>query len=171
MKWLSPDAIFPSALPSYDPCYVCGQGNPSGLHIVFFAQAGGEVCADFRPGASFAGYDGVVHGGVISAFLDELTGWTVSLANGLLAYTADLDVRFTAPVRMGMRYTGSARLAEGRGRLWSARGSLADEDGRVCARAFGRYFLLTSELTSQVASRMTWEGKKQGGLHGSRSIA
>lgn len=157
--WLSPDTTLPALLPSYDSCYVCGQSNPVGLRIRFYAHPEGEVRAAFIPQESYTGYDGVVHGGVISAFLDELTGWTVSLANGLLAYTADLDVRFAAPVHIGKRYTGSARLAEGRGRLWSARGSLLDEDGRVCARAFGRYFLLTSELTSQVAARMTWEHK------------
>jgi len=154
--WVRPELTLPALLPSYESCYVCGQANPVGLHVRFFAHPGGEVRADFDPREQYAGYDGIVHGGVISAFLDELTGWTVSLANSLLAYTADLDVRFSKPVQIGRRYMGSARMEEGRGRLWRARGSLFDEEGQVCARALGRYFLLTSERTAEIAARMTW---------------
>lgn len=155
-EWLRPGVTMPAALPSYDACYVCGMTNPLGLHIRFVAHPAGEVRADFSPGESFAGYDGIVHGGVISALLDELTGWTVSLGSGLLAVTADLEVRFVAPVRLGGRYFGSARAGEERGRLRLAQGSLCDEDGRVCARASGKYFLLSSEQTADVAARMTW---------------
>ena len=147
-NWLEQGAVLPAPLPTYDGCYVCGQANPVGLHIRFFAHPDGEVRADFSPREPYAGYDGIVHGGVISAFLDELAGWTVSLATGLLAYTANLDIRFVRPVHVGRCHVGSARVEEGHGRLWSARGNLLDMKGRVCARAFGRYFLLTSGLTA-----------------------
>jgi len=133
-KWSNPGIELPARLPSYDACYVCGQANPVGLHISFFALPDQEVGAELEPVDGYAGYDGVVHGGVISAFLDELTGWAVSLRHGLLAYTAELTVRFVAPVRIGTRYRGKARMGQGRGRLWEAAGSLTDEEGRVCAR-------------------------------------
>jgi uncharacterized protein (TIGR00369 family) len=155
-KWIDPGISLPARLPSYDSCYVCGQANPLGLHIRFFAHPDQDVGAEFEPGAAFVGYDDIVHGGVISAFLDELTGWAVSLRHGLLAYTAELTVRFVAPVRRGKRHMGRARMGEGRGRLWEAQGQLSDEEGRVCARASGKYILLSPTQTAEVAARMTW---------------
>ena len=112
--------------------------------------------------AEQTGYDDIVHGGVISAFLDELTGWAVSLRHGVLVYTAELTVRFVAPVRLGKRYTGRARMGEGHGRLWGAQGSLTDEEGRVCARSSGRFMLLSPVQTSEVAARMTWHNGAAG---------
>jgi uncharacterized protein (TIGR00369 family) len=157
-KWLLPGTELPARLPSYDACYVCGQENPVGLHIRFFSQPDQSVSAVFELAKEYAGYEAVVHGGVISAFLDELTGWAVSLRNDLLAYTAELTVRFLAPVRPRKRHIGSARILRGRGRLWEAEGSLSDEEGHVCARASGKFFLLTLEQTDEVAARMTWHG-------------
>jgi acyl-coenzyme A thioesterase PaaI-like protein len=155
-KWIDPVMSLPALLPSYDSCYVCGQENPRGLHIRFFAYPDREVGAEFEPGEGFAGYDDIVHGGVISAFLDELTGWAVSLPHGLLAYTAELTVRFVAPVLRGKRHVGRARMGEGRGRLWQSQGLLSDEEGRVCARSSGKYILLSPTQTAELAARMTW---------------
>ena len=64
----------PTYLPTYDGCYVCGQAHPRGLRIRFFMGMFGQVQAWFRPDAAQTGYEDTVHGGVISALLDELLG-------------------------------------------------------------------------------------------------
>ena len=144
-------------LPSYDGCYVCGQHHPRGLRARFFADGEGEVCAWFLPDPSQTGYDDVVHGGVISALLDELTGWTVSLKNDLLACTAELTVRFVSPVLLGRTYLARAHVGTGRGRCWSAEGGLYDEEGKVYAKARGTYFLFSPEQTSVMARKMRYQ--------------
>jgi uncharacterized protein (TIGR00369 family) len=146
----------PVYLPSYSGCYVCGQDHPRGLRIRFFTGADGQVRAWFQPDALQTGYEDVVHGGVISALLDELIGWTVSLKNDLMAFTAELTVRFVAPVLVGRRYLASAAVGAGRGRCWEAEGALRDEEGRLYAKGRGRYFLLTAERTEAVAAKMTY---------------
>ena len=147
----------PLYLPTYDGCFVCGQNHPRGLRIRFFTGPEGGVFAWFTPDDLLTGYERVVHGGVISALLDELTGWTVSLKNGLMAFTAELSVRFSAPVLAGSRYLAAARLVGGRGRCWEAEGSIRDSEGRVCAKARGRYFLLSPEQTDGVAAKMRYQ--------------
>ena len=146
----------PAYLPTYDGCYVCGQEHPKGLRIRFFSGADKCVHARFHPTAEQTGYENIVHGGVISALLDELTGWPVSLANGLMAHTAELTVRFLKPVIVGCRYIASARVVRGRGRIWESGGVLRDEAGTVYARSSGTYFLLTADETAAVADRMTY---------------
>jgi uncharacterized protein (TIGR00369 family) len=144
-------------LPSYDACYVCGQQHPQGLRIRFFAGSDSRVHADFRPDGTHTGYDGVVHGGVISALLDELTGWSVSLKNNLLAYTAELSVRFMTPMPSDHLYFATADVTGGRGRYWEAEGSVSDREGRVYAKARGKYLLLSREQTVAMAGKMTYQ--------------
>lgn len=143
-------------LPCYEDCYVCGPTHPHGLHIRFFATPTSEIRARLEPAGWMCGYDDVVHGGVVTALLDELIGWAVSLRNDLLAITGDLTVRFVKPVLVGAAYAGRGRVGKGRGRLWEAEGELVSEDGTVHAMARGRYLLLSEQRTHAMASRMTY---------------
>ncbi len=143
-------------LPCYEDCYVCGPAQAHGLHIRFFATPASEIRARLEPAGWMCGYEGVVHGGVLTALMDELIGWAVSLRNDLLATTGDLTMRFVKPVRVGAAYVGRGRIRQGRGRLWEAEGELAADDGTVHATARGRYVLLSAQQTLAMASRMTY---------------
>jgi uncharacterized protein (TIGR00369 family) len=110
----------------------------------------------FRGDATQAGYDGVVHGGIVAALLDELTGWAVSLQHDLLAYTGKLTIRFARPVPVGSECRGRSRVTGGRGKVWEAEGELTDDKGEVLARAQGTYVLLSAEQTAEVASKMRY---------------
>jgi uncharacterized protein (TIGR00369 family) len=147
------NAVF---LPTYDDCYVCGQNHPRGLRIRFFTEGDNQVRAWFRPEDTQTGYDDITHGGVISALLDELIGWSVSLNHDCMAFTAELTVRFLKPVHTGQSYIASSRMGSGRGRYWEADGELADGEGQVYAKGHGKYFLLSAEQTNAVAARMTY---------------
>jgi uncharacterized protein (TIGR00369 family) len=144
-------------LPSYDECYVCGQNHPRGLRIRFFAGTDNRVHARFHPDDTQTGYDDVVHGGVVSALLDELIGWSVSLKHQRMAFTAELTVRFIKPLRTGRSYLATSHISGGKGRLWEAEGSVADENGELFAKGHGKYFLLSEEQTSAVSRKMTYQ--------------
>ena len=49
-------------------------------------------------GDSFAGYDGLVHGGIVSTLLDEAMGWAILELAGRFAVTRSLTVEFRRPV-------------------------------------------------------------------------
>ena len=165
-RW-DPERVQP--LPCYDGCYVCGPSHSHGLRMRFYATESSEIRALLQPESWMCGYDGVVHGGVVSALLDELIGWAVTLHNDLLACTGDLTMRFVKPVRVGQTYIGRGRLGKGRGRLWEAEGELVDETGSVHATARGRYVLFSREETHAVASKMTYRSEDlpvfRGGNH------
>jgi uncharacterized protein (TIGR00369 family) len=144
-------------LPTYPACFVCGQDHSKGLRIRFSTHGDKQVHTRFRPDVNQTGYDDIVHGGVISALLDELIGWSVSLSHDSMAFTAELTVRFLKPVRVGGEYLGTSRMCAGRGRYWQAEGELEDEDGQTCARGQGKYFLLGKDQTAQVAAKMLYQ--------------
>ena len=53
----------------YQRCFVCGQRNPFGLHLVFRREHD-TVVADFQPREEHQGFPGVIHGGIVAAVLD-----------------------------------------------------------------------------------------------------
>jgi uncharacterized protein (TIGR00369 family) len=150
------DPAHPVFLPTYDACYVCGQSHPRGLRIRFFTDERRLVYAHFLPDQTQTGYDAVVHGGVISALLDELIGWSVYLHQDRFAYTAEVNVRFLRPLLAGQRYHASSRVGTGHGRIWEADGGLFDEAGRACATGHGKYYLLSPEQTADFARKLTY---------------
>ena len=74
-------------------CFVCSRENEQGLHLKFHVVDDGEVKADFIFNEDFAGYSGMLHGGIISAVLDGAMT-NCLFAQGCTAVTADFRVRF-----------------------------------------------------------------------------
>jgi len=82
-------------------CFVCGRDNPIGLKLIF-EPSGDGVRAEFTPSDLHVGYDGLVHGGIISALVDDALA-NVWFPRGQEAITAKIEVRFRKEVRPGDR--------------------------------------------------------------------
>jgi len=82
-------------------CYVCGKENPAGLGVDFeINREQRTISAKFTPSDNHQGYEGIVHGGILSTLLDEAMGkLTVSL--GIPAVTAEMTVQFRTPAAPG----------------------------------------------------------------------
>ena len=81
-------------------CVACGLANTQGLQLKFRVMSEGTVQANFDCGSEFAGYCDRLHGGVISSLLDSAMT-NCLFASGKVAVTAELNVRFHAPVIIG----------------------------------------------------------------------
>jgi len=81
-------------------CMLCGKRNPRSLGLSFHATGDGGVAARFDAKDLFQGYDGMIHGGVTSALLDEAMTCCL-FHHGIEGITADLHVRFVHPVPCG----------------------------------------------------------------------
>ena len=80
-------------------CFVCSPENPDGLKLRFRVQADGSVVAFFPCRSPYQSYPGTLHGGITSALLDAaMTNALFSI--GIVAVTAELTVRFVAPVSL-----------------------------------------------------------------------
>lgn len=80
-------------------CFVCGEKNPSGLHLKFSIQEG-KVFTEFTPQKIHQGYKDIIHGGLISTLLDEAMV-KAALMQGISAVTAEITVRFKNPLMAG----------------------------------------------------------------------
>jgi uncharacterized protein (TIGR00369 family) len=80
-------------------CFVCGEENPSGLHLKF-TLCDGKVKTEFVPQKIFQGYKDIVHGGIIAAILDEAMV-KAAFMQGTQAVTAEITIRFKNPLMAG----------------------------------------------------------------------
>ena len=82
----------PASEPLNRACFVCGEENPHGMHLGFQAD-GRRASARWTPTAGWESFQGIIHGGIISAVLDEVMSKAI-ISGGDEAFTADLRIRF-----------------------------------------------------------------------------
>jgi uncharacterized protein (TIGR00369 family) len=82
-------------------CYVCGRENPVGLAVEFqINEEARSISAKFIPKEAHQGYEGIVHGGILSALLDEAMA-KLAYSLGIPAVTAEITIKFKSPASPG----------------------------------------------------------------------
>ncbi len=118
-------------------CFACGQSNACGLGVAFHPIGEGAVEASFSCRSVFAGYPGMLHGGIICTLLDSAMT-TCLFAQGVEAVTVDLKIRFRHAVALEYPAVARAWFDTGGSVLYRLSAELL-QDGRVMARANGRF--------------------------------
>ena len=124
--------------PSSRSCFICGRENPLGLKARWESdRTTREVRTHVVIPEHFNGYPGVVHGGIITAILDEAMARSVLVEGGFddLLVTARLEVTFRRPTPTDTPVTAVARLLRRVGTRAIAEAELRLADGTVTARA------------------------------------
>lgn len=136
----------------YQRCFVCGQRNPFGLHLVFL-QEEQSIVADFQPREEHQGFPGVIHGGIVASVLDEALGRT-SLLGGHPEWTmtGKLEVRYRRYVPYGPLLRVRATLESERRRMLQAKGvlTLASDEQTILAEACGIFLPLPNGVLEEI---------------------
>ena len=122
--------------PNSRHCFVCGIENPAGLKLRFYCTGPGEVTAEYTVPSQYQGYPGVVHGGIVAAMLDEVTGRSyMEEGEQRFKFTAKLEIHYrkNVPVEQPLRLVGKA--GSRRGRVTTASGAIYDMKGTLLASA------------------------------------
>jgi uncharacterized protein (TIGR00369 family) len=140
-------------------CFVCGRQNPWGLKLDFYAdEESGEVRADFSVPDAYQGYPGVVHGGIVAAILDEISGRAVLLhcSEENLKVTARLTVRYRRPTPTETPLT-AVGWVERESRVGArVGGEIRDPDGRVTAECEATLTGVPKEIQAQWAEEQAY---------------
>jgi acyl-coenzyme A thioesterase PaaI-like protein len=122
--------------PNSKHCFVCGRENPYGLQLKFYETTPGEVVVDVTVPEQFQGYPGVVHGGVVAAMLDEVTG-RVHMGGSppRFMFTARLDVHYRKNVPIGKHLHIVGHAGKSKERTALATGQIFGPNGELLADA------------------------------------
>jgi len=135
-------------------CFGCGGLNPIGLRLKFFPLSDKPgVWASFTPRREYEGFNGMVHGGIITTLLDEAMGWAVS-AREIWAVTGRLAVEFRAPVEIGVETIVCGVIDNDRGRALELSAELRQRhDERLLARATATFIRVPEAKASEWRTR------------------
>ena len=93
--------------------------NPVGLHLHIYETAPGEVETIYIAPDHFQGYPGVLHGGIVAAIIDEISGRTHMGSDPMdprFMFTAKLEVKYRKNVPTGrqLKIIGKAGKSKAR---------------------------------------------------------
>jgi uncharacterized protein (TIGR00369 family) len=154
---IPPDA---KPLPISSWCFVCGEDNPAGLKTQFYAH-GERVWAPLRVEDHHCGYLETVHGGVVTALLDETMGWAASRRFGRMFYTGELTVRFLKPVVRSVPVAAWGEITKLSRRLAITKGGVVDAEGVEYVRGQGKFFPFTAGQTRDVDAMLIYRGGEE----------
>jgi acyl-coenzyme A thioesterase PaaI-like protein len=101
----------------------------------------GTISAEWRPTENWEGFEGIVHGGIISTVLDEAMSKAIA-ARSYEAMTGELRVRFRHYVAAGEDLRIRGWVVETVKRLIKAEATLTAADGSERAHAWARFLAL-----------------------------
>jgi len=111
--------IMKTKQPNSRMCFICGLENPVGLHLHMYETEPGIVETTYTAPDHFQGYPGVLHGGIVSAIIDEIAGRSHMGSdpnNPRFMFTAKLEVKYrkSVPVRKALKIIGKAGKSKSR---------------------------------------------------------
>jgi uncharacterized protein (TIGR00369 family) len=148
-------------LPTYLKCIVCGRDNHRGLNIRFRTDET-LVRTEVPFSEDMCGFKGIVHGGILTAVLDEAMGWAAACNSGRMCVAAELKIRFVRSVLAGENVLVVARMERDRRRIIEASGEITSPDGEVLVRGFGKFMPLDTEQAREVDSYLNYENCERG---------
>ena len=145
--------------PNSKHCFVCGRENPYGLKLNFYETAPGEVVVNYTVPEHFQGYPGVVHGGIVAAMLDEVTGRVhMSGEPPRFMFTAKLNLRYrkNVPIGQPLRIVGHA--GKSKGRMAIATGEIFGPGDELLAEAEALLINVPDQVVDQVdLEKLGWK--------------
>ncbi len=117
-------------------CAVCGLDNPFGLRAPFYSMEDGSVVSLFRFRKEHQSYPGRVHGGLITAMLDEMglrALWAKEGGEFTYGVTLSLETKYRKPVPYDADLIGRGIVAKESGNFLTAECAIMLPEGTVLA--------------------------------------
>jgi acyl-coenzyme A thioesterase PaaI-like protein len=125
-------------------CFACGSLNGNGLGLLHHVEPGRswtELTLDRR----FEGWEGIVHGGIVSTILDEVMAWAL-VGQDNWGVTARMSVEFRRPVEVGTPIRADGWVTRDRRRIVETAGRIVDSSsGEELATGTGLYVAADAE--------------------------
>ena len=136
-------------------CAICGMDNKYGVHAQFYNMEDGSVMSKFKYREEHQSYPGRVHGGLITAMLDEMglrALWAKEGGNEEeFGVTMSLDTKYRKPVPYNTELIGKGVVIKNNSKFLVVESQIMDLEGNVLANGAIKYIKLdTNKITGDV---------------------
>lgn len=136
------------AIPWSETCFGCNEAIPGGLGVRAYATEDGCIAGLCTAKETHMGFPGVIHGGILSTYFDEVLWHATRLADPeTVAMTVEMAVHYLRPVRPGQKLRVIALPAKIEGRHIYVDGYMLLPDDRIACTARCHYVAVRRENT------------------------
>ena len=131
-------------------CIICGMDNPNGVKAEFYNMEDNSVVSLFQYRETHQSYPGRVHGGMITAMLDEIglrAVWTTE--ENQFGVTMSLKTNYRKPVPYNTPLFARGEITLSNHRFLKAEAKIYDSDGNLLADGEMKYIKLKDEEISK----------------------
>lgn len=134
-------------------CFICGMDNPEGIKAQFYSMEDKSVISLFKFNKFNQSFPGRVHGGIISAMIDEL-GLRAMWSNNQEGFgvTMDLNVKYRKPVPYDVSLLARGKVTYSNSSFLKAEASIYLLDGTLLSNGSMTYRILPLSYISPDAS-------------------
>lgn len=123
-----------------DRCFMCGKNNPIGIKMDIKC-GDGNAFSMVNLNKNYEGYSGHIHGGIITALLDEISVYA-AYSIKKICVTYEINVKFKKPVFSQKNYNVYGNVICEKGRLIICHSKIYDENNTTYAEAEVKLFLI-----------------------------
>jgi hypothetical protein len=131
-------------------CFGCSPRNEHGLQLRFFLSNRG-CFAEYAVPDYFCGFSQLVHGGIISSILDEVSAWAIISHLLRVGITREITTKFLNPVpaKAQIRVEGEIIRSDDKSAVVQSR--ITSKDGKLLAKAESTWFLPSTSTLAKIA--------------------
>lgn len=133
-------------------CIICGLDNEYGVRAPFYNMEDGSVMTIFKYGAQHQSYPERVHGGLITAMIDEmgLRGlWAQEGNEDTFGVTFSLDTKYRKPVPYDEELIGRGKIIKNSSRFFTTEACIMDSHGNELASGTTNYLKLDMDKIAE----------------------
>lgn len=137
-------------------CIICGMDNDYGLRAPFYNMEDKSVMTLFKYRAQHQSYPGRVHGGLITAMLDEMglrALWALYGNEDTFGVTLSLETKFRKPVPYDTQLIGKGQVIKESNNFFTTDVFIYDAKGNVLASGKTNYMKLdTRKIADNISA-------------------
>lgn len=133
-------------------CMICGLDNEYGVNAPFYNMEDGSVMSVFQYKKQHQSYPGRVHGGLVTAMLDEMglrSLWAKELSEETFGVTLSLDTKYRKPVPYETDLIGRGVVVKQTSKFVITDAVILDLRGDILANGTIKYIKMDTDAISE----------------------
>lgn len=134
------------SIPWRETCFGCYEGPSEGIGMRAYIAEDGYVVGICKTKEAHQGFPGVVHGGILATYMDEVLWHTTKAQDeNTSAMTVEMNMKYYQPVIVGQEVRIAAKPARFEGKHIYTEGYLLLPDDSIAAKATAHYIVIRKE--------------------------